>query len=188
MSGKNIEVNDGRDYGAFIPSQLDDYPLCPIEFRVYSRVARRAGGGATHFESVARMASALRVSERKVHYSLRLLVAAKMLEEKRRKGRTTVYTLTSHFHWLPGDQVNDLRIKIKKGHPSLKPVHKRNKTTSALGAVSLCTECSGTSASDAVKGTPVEGSSPEGIPACLADPEDENRFEEFLRKETILLD
>ena len=54
----------GRDWGAIIPSFLDDYGLDPYEMRVYIRLARRAGMGGQCWESISKMASSCRMSDR----------------------------------------------------------------------------------------------------------------------------
>ena len=45
MNQEVSATEGGRDWGAIIPSFLDDYGLDPYEMRVYIRLARRAGMG-----------------------------------------------------------------------------------------------------------------------------------------------
>jgi hypothetical protein len=43
---QDIAFEDGRNLPIFIHSELDDLGLDPYEFRVYARIARRAGSSA----------------------------------------------------------------------------------------------------------------------------------------------
>lgn len=109
-----IKARDGRDdMPIFIHSELDDYPLTPIEFRVYARLARRCGKGKAH-ESVPNMARDFSVSDRTVQRALRLLRAARLIGEQQRDGKTTLYTLLSRLHWTPGEQLSTLRKETLK--------------------------------------------------------------------------
>lgn len=162
------EVNDKRDYGAFIPAILDDYPLDVWEFRIYARAARRAGNRGLYFESAPNLARAFGCSERQARYALRLLAAAGMLTERRRNGRSTVYTLTPASQWVPGSEVRGLRETIRTGNPERRPAHKKKTPAHDAGvedeqapapdAGNPCTMCSPTPAPGAAKGSPIEGS------------------------------
>lgn len=115
MAKPGIEAAEGRgsDIPIFIRADLDDYPLTPIEFRVYGRLARRCGTGSA-YESVPNMASNFGVSDRTVQRALRLLVEARIIGEERRPGKTTLYTLLPHSRWLPAEQIAPLRTSISK--------------------------------------------------------------------------
>lgn len=104
------QIADGRDLGAFVPAVLDDYPLTPIEFRLYCRAVRRAGGGGVMFESLRSLAQAWGVSDSTLREARRLLVAAGLLRED---GRTRTgqhrMVLTPEAEWADPADVDELR-------------------------------------------------------------------------------
>lgn len=67
----NINVTDERDLGAFIPSFLDDFGLNPYQFRIYCRLARRAGAGGQCWESADNMAKACLMNRKTVMKSIK---------------------------------------------------------------------------------------------------------------------
>jgi len=95
-----VKAEDNREIDLmFIHSELDDLGLDPYEFRIYSRLVRRAGKSGVAHESVANMAAGCRMSERKARQALRALEAQGLVARAERKGETTVYTLTHQRHW-----------------------------------------------------------------------------------------
>ncbi len=98
----------GRDWGAIIPIFLDDYGLDPYEMRVYIRLARRAGMGGQCWESISKMASSCRMSDRKLKDCLALLIAANLIKQIKRSGFTDVYSLLPESHWVPPVQLDSL--------------------------------------------------------------------------------
>jgi hypothetical protein len=108
----DFNVRDGRDdKPVFIHSELDDYGLSCVEFRVYGRLARRAGSGSA-FESVARMAEEFEVSDRTVQRAIRVLVNCRLISETPRPGKTTLYTLNARNLWLPKEQLKAIRAAV----------------------------------------------------------------------------
>lgn len=119
-----VEVQDGRDLGAFIPSVLDDYPLDPYEFRVYARIVRRASGKANtrgHDESTTAMGKALACSDRQVRYALRVLERAGLVVRTARPGQSDRFDLTPHEQWVAPDQVAEIRAAVKARKPATTP-------------------------------------------------------------------
>lgn len=112
-----VSVHDARDVGAFIPAELDDYPLTPAEFRVYCRVVRRAGAAGC-YESNAAMGAALGLGERTVREAKALLVAARLLRVERREGRTSVYWLSPSSDWADPTTVDALRESTRRQRPT----------------------------------------------------------------------
>lgn len=88
----------------FVHSALDDYPLTPEEFRLYSHLARRAGSG-TAYPAVASMAKSCRMHPDTTRRCLTNLVTYRMLEAHARKGRTTLYILTRFSRWVKPEVV-----------------------------------------------------------------------------------
>lgn len=109
---EDFNVRDGRDdRPVFIHSELDDYGLSCVEFRVYARLARRSGSGAA-FESVPRMAADFEVKDRTVQRALRVLVRCRLVAETPRPGKPTLYTLNPRSAWLPKDQLKTVRAEV----------------------------------------------------------------------------
>src|SRR5690606_14050620 len=80
--------------------ELDDLGLDPFTFRVYARLARRAGTNKGAFESVAEMAKGCRMSDRKVHDALQILVRLNLVEKQEHKSKPSTYYLNDKSEWL----------------------------------------------------------------------------------------
>lgn len=102
----------GRDWGAIIPSFLDDYGLDPYEMRVYIRLARRAGMGGQCWESVTNMAQACKISSQKVKNCLALLTAAHLVKQIKRPGASSLYQLLPECHWVKASELDNLRSQV----------------------------------------------------------------------------
>ncbi len=105
-------VEGGRDWGAIIPSFLDDYGLDPYEMRVYIRLARRAGMGGQCWESIPNMARACLMSPTKVKNCLALLAAAQLIKQLLRPGSSNVYELMPECHWVKASSLERLRTEV----------------------------------------------------------------------------
>jgi len=93
-------VEDRRDYGTFIPSFLDDFRLDPMAFRLYAHIARRAGSGIC-WESIDRMAEVCQMNRKTAYKSFEILKSQNMILVEKRKGKTSIITLTNHIVWEP---------------------------------------------------------------------------------------
>ena len=101
MTDDHSVTEGGRDYGAFIPSSIDDYGLDPYEFRIYCRLERRIGKGSVGcFESVASMARHCQMSQQKVRNALKVLVLAGIAKQEKLPGKTDRYILMPPAHWV----------------------------------------------------------------------------------------
>lgn len=107
-----LEARDERDdKPIFIHSELDDYGLSAIEFRVYARLARRSGQTAA-FESVPNMAKEFEVSDRTVQRALKVLIRSRLITEQIRPGKSTRYTLNPRTVWAPKVQLKEIRNAV----------------------------------------------------------------------------
>lgn len=95
---KKREIHDGRKFPIFIHSELDDLGLDPFTFRIYGRLARRAGERGA-FESVPNMAKHCKMSERQVRYSLKILLQFNLIRKTEHPGKPANYTLTDLPEW-----------------------------------------------------------------------------------------
>lgn len=91
-----MNIRNETDYGAFIPSFLDDYGLSPYEFRVYAHVLRRAGGGKC-WESIPNMAKHCRMNEKTTRRAIQRLIDLRMIRPQLRPGKSTEYIITALF-------------------------------------------------------------------------------------------
>jgi predicted RNA-binding Zn-ribbon protein involved in translation (DUF1610 family) len=106
------KLQDGRkDLPVFIHSELDDYGLDPYEFRVYSRLARRAGQGEA-MESALNIAKTCGISERKVRDAINLLFAARLIEKEFRKGQSSIIRLNPKEKWERPERLETLRAEV----------------------------------------------------------------------------
>jgi len=112
MTNKYSAVDEG-DYGAFIPKELDDYPLLDYEFRIYGHVVRRIGVHGC-FESHRNMAEHCRMRLPKFRNGIDLLVAANLLVRRppEQEGGTYSYVRTNHDNWIPAEDVDRVRAEI----------------------------------------------------------------------------
>jgi DNA-binding transcriptional MocR family regulator len=98
-----ILVDDQRDLGAFIPSFLCDWGLDPYEFRVYCRIARRAGNGQC-WESIDSIATGCKMNRKTVMKAIASLLELKMIVRSRadnqKPSSVDKYTLTHHKYWI----------------------------------------------------------------------------------------
>jgi DNA-binding MarR family transcriptional regulator len=158
---EKAELKDSReDLPIFIHSELDDYGLTPIEFRIYSRHARRAGKKGC-MESVAKMAEGCKVSPRSVQLAVKLLLLANLIEREERPGETTIYHLTPRSQWADASQLDNLRKQVTKDWKKVTPAMvapPEKASTPATLAPHPRNGCTPTPAMVAPKGTPVEGS------------------------------
>lgn len=119
-------VKDKADYGAFIPSALDDYGLDVYEFRVYCRITRRAGSGKC-FESHVKIAKFCKMSERKVRDAIDLLIAARLIDRVDRPGKSSEYSRTHESNWMHPSKLDGLREFIQRKD-------KRQRITTPVGS------------------------------------------------------
>lgn len=114
-------IIDERSLPVFIHSELDDFGLSPIEFRVYCRIARRAGRGEC-IESIANMAQGCKVSEASIKRALKLLHDHKLVIREPRPGYTTIYRLTDPHHWISLERPSSLETQLTRNLGGSSPV------------------------------------------------------------------
>lgn len=103
---KNITASDNRTPPiVFYDIELDDAGLTPYEFRVYGRIARRAGGGGhSCTESLTNMADGCQMSRSSLIRAIKGLVQRKMISRIKKDGETSAYALLDKRHWIPVSQ------------------------------------------------------------------------------------
>src|SRR5712692_1516447 len=84
----------------FIPAALDDLGLDVYAFRVYCRIARRAGDGGTCFESIPKMAKALGLWQKTVTRAVKELRDRRLVKVEARSGRTSIITVLPSSAWV----------------------------------------------------------------------------------------
>jgi hypothetical protein len=109
-----FQTRDRRDdFPVFIHSELDDYGLNNVEFRVYSRLARRAGQSGRHSESVPNMAREFDVSVRTIQYALKILTACRLITRHARPGKTDEYSMNPRAVWQSKSLLISTRAQLK---------------------------------------------------------------------------
>lgn len=96
----------------FVPSDLDDYGLDPYEFRIYGRIARRAGRENEAWESIPKMARGCQMSESRARKALQLLEAAGLIKSIERPGYTTIRHLTPRQEWVAPEKLETIRASL----------------------------------------------------------------------------
>lgn len=108
MSTKQHGYADGRAFPIFIDRELDDFGLDPYQFRIYARIARRAGEKGA-YESIKNMATGCQMSEGKVKSSLKVLIECGLVTKESCNGGTSIYRLTDKPEWIKSSK--DLRSR-----------------------------------------------------------------------------
>jgi len=101
-------IKDELELCLFVKSEIDDYGLDPYEFRLYARIARRAGR-AESWESIPNMARACQMSISRARKALELLEAARLIESIKRSGYTTIRRLTPKHKWVHPERLEEIR-------------------------------------------------------------------------------
>lgn len=102
MTTRRYRTTEGRDdLGTLVHAELDDYGLDPYAFRVYAHLARRAGQHGVHWETVRNTAEICRMSPRRVHDALQLLVDQGLVTKQTYRGQASEYRLTPRREWRP---------------------------------------------------------------------------------------
>lgn len=108
-----LRVKDRRDdFPIFIHSELDDYGLNPVEFRVYARLARRAGQHGKHSESIPNMAQEFDVSIRTIQYAVKVLISCRLITRHSRPGKTDEYSLNARRLWRHKTELRSARQSL----------------------------------------------------------------------------
>ena len=94
----------------FVHSSVDDYPLTPYEFRVYGKIARRAGQGEG-WPSVEQVAQECLMSEDTARQALQNLVTFGMLSRREVPGKRARYRLTRPSTWATREAVGALHAE-----------------------------------------------------------------------------
>ncbi|WP_407572105.1 helix-turn-helix domain-containing protein [Deinococcus altitudinis] len=94
----------------FVHSSVDDYPLTPFEFRVYGKIARRAGQGEG-WPSIEQVAKECLMSEDTARQALQNLVTFGMLTRREVPGKRARYRLTRPSTWATREVVAALHAE-----------------------------------------------------------------------------
>lgn len=110
-----MEFQTRADFGAFIPSQLDEYPLDPFEFRLYARIVRRAGNNGC-FESLPKMAAGCKMGLTKARAAIRVLAKAGFIQlvDRSNKGLSHLCWITSPSEWVNPELVETIRKSLAR--------------------------------------------------------------------------
>jgi hypothetical protein len=100
-------IQDYRDWGAFIPAQLDDYPLSPYEFRVYVHLARLIGK-SSYSESLSNMADRCHMSPATVRKALIKLERGRLISKQKQDSKL-IWILTPPSEWLTAEEYQTLQ-------------------------------------------------------------------------------
>ena len=84
----------------FTHSDLDDAELSVYAFRIYCRIARRAGCGKGCYESTPHMADGCQMSRKRASRAIKELQQRRMIRVDRRPGQTNMITLTDRSEWI----------------------------------------------------------------------------------------
>ena len=153
-------VEDRRDYGAFIPSFLDDFRLDMPSFRLYAHIARRAGSGNC-WESIDKMAETCQMNRKTAYKAFKLLQDHKLILVEKRKGQTSLITLTNHCVWIPIPN----QVQVDPIPNQVQPCPKSGTTTyTKSGTGDIPNQVQPPIPNQVHKGTPIEVTPNQGTP------------------------
>lgn len=175
------KIGDRPDYGAFIPSELDDYGLDPFTFRVFCHISRRAGTGGREFYEGDKTAAAHCCMDLKTYRKAKhLLEKMGMILIEKRPGQTALIQLQHHKNWNDkpekGAPKNGSTLSQIQPHPKTDQGAPRNGSTSTQkrvhpditapknGSRGAPKNGSGVDPKTDHKGTPYKGIHSEGTP------------------------
>jgi hypothetical protein len=98
-----IKVEEGRRSPIFLHSELDDYGLDVYQFRIYCRLARRAGTSGDAYESVQNMSNGCGMCPAKVKAALRYLEDVNLITRISRPGKSSIFRLNDITSWIRPD-------------------------------------------------------------------------------------
>lgn len=104
-AARGERTKTGRDLPIFVHSDLDDAGLSVYAFRLYGRIARRAGhSGQNCIESLSNMAEGCRMSRPRLQQARDELLAKGLIRRNERDGLTDELILVPRDEWsVPGD-------------------------------------------------------------------------------------
>src|SRR6266436_7371835 len=110
---KEILGQDKSEFNViFVPRELDDAGLSPVEFRVYAHLARRANKTGRAWPGIDSMAKLCDVTQRTIIRAIDTLETRGMLQVRRKPGELNLYILTKQSSWvankLPTDRCPDV--------------------------------------------------------------------------------
>jgi hypothetical protein len=187
-----ISYNASENHTMYNPSFIDDYGFTPEEFRVFSRIMRRCTGDTSKgfYESIPKLAKELKISERLVRRSLKVLTACNAITRTERPGQSDLFDFNTCDRWKMKDKLTWIRSSIdteskEKDMARKQPVVVAE--TTGVGNDTGCGNARGTGSGNdrgVVAETQGKGISPEGYPkegkesACVSEtgPEDESKI------------
>lgn len=95
---------------AFIHSELDDFGLTTLQFRVFCHIVRRGERG-TAFPGLPSMAAVCKVGVTSVRSALKELTRMKLIGVKSRPGTSNVYTINERSKWIPAKSATPSKSK-----------------------------------------------------------------------------
>jgi hypothetical protein len=114
----SINCKTEADFGAFIPSMLDDFGLNPFEFRVYAHISRRAGGGGKCWEGMQNIADLCKMNIKTTRKAIAALVAFCLIRVEFNPGATNHITLTHPSEWEKPDTPTKSGMTTKTDTPT----------------------------------------------------------------------
>lgn len=123
---------DRNDFVIAVSPFIDEYGLDPMEYRLYSHIVRRAGKEGC-FESIPNMARICLMNEKTVRKTLRVLIAAGLIQiAQQRQGKTTIYQITHSSEWVYSEQLKSIRQRFN-AHKVEQNLLGQNLTPTKLG-------------------------------------------------------
>lgn len=109
---QNLEATEIKESKAiaFIHSILDDYPLNPCEFRLYTRIARRGNC----YESIPNMAKSCGMSESVARRALNVLKKCGLIDSINRVGDSAVHWCKKASEWIDSKKVEAVRKSLTR--------------------------------------------------------------------------
>lgn len=131
----------------FVHGDLDDYGLNPFEFRLYTRIVRRAGKDGECYESMPHIAKGCRMSEGTLKKVLPRLVELNAVTKVSRPGKSAIYRPNPLDLWKPRSNMTQVKSDLPPRsnmtqHPDLTDLPPRSNMTHEVTPLSSSLEVS----------------------------------------------
>jgi predicted transcriptional regulator len=157
-----------NDFVIAVSPFIDEYGLDPMEYRLYSHIVRRAGKEGC-FESIPNMAKICLMNEKTVRKTLRVLIAAGLIQiAQQRQGKTTIYQITHSSEWVYSEQLKSIRQRFN-AHKVEQNLLGQNLTPTKLGTTNHDTPTKSGRGSSTKLGTGSSTKSGRGVVPNLVD-------------------
>lgn len=124
-----LQIKKSNNLTLFNPAFIDDYGFTPEEFRVFSRIMRRAYGEGSHgcSESIPNLARSLGICQRLIRKALKVLEKCGAVTRETREGASPIFDFQACEKWKPKEDLPAIRSGIEAEFKTYNPAVERER-------------------------------------------------------------